>query len=89
MQDKMEIEKIGYCSGLESTLLLIKFETMLNSIYSLCENLAFVGHILHPGIPESFNEQRIKSRNIGKNIPNIQNILIYLKISRGMNCRIQ
>jgi hypothetical protein len=54
------MEKNGFGSGLESTLLLIKFETMLNSVYSLCDNLAFIGQRLHPGLKRSFNDQQKK-----------------------------
>lgn len=60
IKEKEEIEKRGSGSGLESTLLLIKFETLLNAVYSLCDNLAFIGRRLHPGIAQSFNEQRKK-----------------------------
>lgn len=60
LKAKEEMEIKGFGSGLESMLLLIKFETMLNSIYSLCDNLAFISHKLHPGIARSFNEQRKK-----------------------------
>jgi hypothetical protein len=63
LKAKEEMEKKGFGSGLESTLLLIKFETMLNSIYSLCDNLAFVSYKLHPGIKKLFNDQR---KNITK-----------------------
>jgi len=58
-----ELEIKGIISDLESTLLLIKFETLLNSVYSMCDNLAFVDQKLHPGIKKLFNEQR---KNISK-----------------------
>jgi hypothetical protein len=58
IKEKEELERDGKSSGIESTLLLIKFETMLNSIYSLSDNLAFIGYVLHPKIKRSFNEQR-------------------------------
>ena len=60
---KEEMEIKGFGSGLESELLLIKFETTLNSVYSLCDNLAFISYKLHPGIARSFNEQRKKVEN--------------------------
>jgi len=60
---KEEMEVKGFGSGLESELLLIKFETMLNSVYSLCDNLAFISYRLHPGIKKMFNDQR---KNIAK-----------------------
>jgi hypothetical protein len=60
-KEEMEIKGIG--SGIESMLLLIKFETMLNSVYSLCDNLAFISQRLHPYITRSFNEQRKKIEN--------------------------
>jgi hypothetical protein len=63
VQAKEEMEKKGFGDGLESTLLLIKFETMLNSIYSLCDNLAFISQKLQPGIARSFNDQRKKVGN--------------------------
>jgi hypothetical protein len=62
VQEKKEIEKKGHGNSFESTLLLIRFETMLNAVYSLCDNLAFVGYKLHPGIKRSFNEQWKKIR---------------------------
>ena len=63
MKSKEEMEIKGFGSGIESELLLIKFETVLNSVYSLCDNLAFIGQTLHPGIKRSFNDQR---KNIEK-----------------------
>jgi len=60
MKAKEEMEVKGFGSGIESELLLIKFETMLNSVYSLCDNLAFISQKLHPGIARSYNEQRKK-----------------------------
>ena len=62
LQAKNEMEKNGHGSNSESTLLLIRFETMLNAIYSLCDNLAFIGYKLHPGLKRSFNEQWKKIR---------------------------
>ena len=75
MKAKEEIEKKGFCSGLESTLLLIKFETMLNSVYSLCDNLAFIGQRLHPGIARLFNEQRKKIEKYQSLYPNYSEYL--------------
>lgn len=62
LQAKKEMEKNGHGSTSESTLLLIRFETMLNAVYSLCDNLAFIGYKLHPGLKRSFNEQWKKIR---------------------------
>ena len=62
LQEKKEIEKKGHGNSSESTLLLIRFETMLNAVYSLCDNLAFIGYKLHPSIKRSFNEQWKKIR---------------------------
>lgn len=61
-EEKEEIKQKGHGNSSESTLLLIRFETMLNAIYSLCDNLAFIGYKLHPGIKRSFNEQWKKIR---------------------------
>jgi len=66
---KEEMEKQGLGTGLESTLLLIKFETMLNSVYSLCDNLAFIGQRLHPGLKRSFNDQRKSIQKYKKRHP--------------------
>ncbi|MFA4877018.1 MAG: hypothetical protein WC586_06360 [Methanoregula sp.] len=63
MKAKEEMEVKGFGSGLESELLLIKFETLLNSVYSLCDNLAFISYRLHPGIKKMFNDQR---KNVAK-----------------------
>lgn len=57
MEEKKEIDKIGYGNLIEGTILLIRFETFLNSIYSLCDNIAYLGQQIHPGIKRGFNEQ--------------------------------
>lgn len=84
---KEEMETKGFGSGLESMLLLIKFETTLNSVYSLCDNLAFISHIFHPGIARSFNEQRKKSETYQTIYPQyseyldlIKNAIWYVKL---------
>ncbi len=55
---RKEFDEKGFGRETEFILLLIKFETLLNSIYSLCDNLAFIGHKIHPKIKRSFNDQR-------------------------------
>ncbi len=42
---KCEIEQVkesGFGSGIQRVILLVKYETFLNSIYSLCENISFL-----------------------------------------------
>lgn len=82
VQAKEEMEKKGFGYGLESTLILIKFETMLNSIYSLCDNLAFVSHKLHPGIKKLFNDQR---KNIVKARGNYPQYSEYFDLIESVN----
>ena len=79
IQEKNEIEKNGHGNSTESTLLLIRFETMLNAIYSLCDNLAFIGYKLHPGIKRSFNEQWKKIRKSETYHPEYSKYLNILK----------
>lgn len=57
IEEKIKIKKIGYGNLIEGTILLIRFETFLNSIYSLCDNIAYYGHCLHKGITRGFNKQ--------------------------------
>lgn len=57
VKEKSESEKQGFGSRNEATILLIRFETFLNSIYSLCDNIAYLGQQIHPGIKRGFNEQ--------------------------------
>lgn len=77
MKAKEEMEVKGFGSGLESELLLIKFETLLNSVYSLCDNLAFISYRLHPGIKKMFNVQR---KNIAKHRVNYPEYSEYLDL---------
>jgi hypothetical protein len=79
LQAKNEMEEKGYGTSSESTLLLIRFETMLNAIYSLCDNLAFIGYKLHPGIKRSFNEQWKKIRKSDTYHPEYADYLNILK----------
>jgi hypothetical protein len=80
MKVKEEMKEKGFVDNLESMLLLIKFETLLNSIYSLCDNLAFVGQKLHPGIKKMFNDQR---NNIRKHRDKYPEYSAYLDLIEG------
>ena len=75
LKAKEEMEIKGFGSGIESELLLIKFETMLNSVYSLCDNLAFVGQRLHPGVARFFNDQQKNSDKYRTLYPNYSEYL--------------
>ncbi len=57
-----EMNKKGYGEGLELKKLALKYETFLNSIYSLCENLSRIVAYLYrdKNLPEGFFEQKHK-----------------------------
>ncbi|WP_410510076.1 hypothetical protein RSJ42_08140 [Methanosarcina hadiensis] len=62
---KNEIEQVkerGFGSGIQRIILLVKYETFLNSIYSLCENISFLVKELYPkaSLPRGFNDQKTK-----------------------------
>jgi hypothetical protein len=52
----------GYGSRVQATILLVKYETFLNSIYSFCENISYLVMELYPkaSLPRGFNEQKTK-----------------------------
>lgn len=55
-----EMIRKKYGSRTEALVLSLKYETFLNSIYSLCENLSFVVYNLYrsENLPRSFDDQR-------------------------------
>jgi hypothetical protein len=57
-----EIQSRGYGSGIEHLKLSTKYESFLNSIYALCENLGIVIYYLYrsKSLPRSFREQKSK-----------------------------
>lgn len=57
IEEEKECKKNGWGSSLETTILLIKFESLLNAIYSICDNVSYIGHKLHDGLPFGFNKQ--------------------------------
>jgi hypothetical protein len=62
-KDELEqIKKIGYGYTLQETILLVKYETFLNSIYSFCENISYMVHELYPkaNLPRNFYDQKTK-----------------------------
>jgi hypothetical protein len=64
------LEKEGFVQGVQSTLLVIKYETYLNSIYSLLENISYIVFMLYGNkypLPRTFNTQKtrlLKDRTI-------------------------
>ncbi len=60
-QKEVEILKTdGYVDGLQHLTLIVKYETFLNSIYSLMENIAQIIFSLYPkkSLPRMFHEQK-------------------------------
>ncbi len=53
-----ELEKYGFQAGYESVQIMVKFQTFLNSVYALFENLAFTAYLLIPGLKRSFFQQQ-------------------------------
>lgn len=58
--DHKEMEKTGHGSTKEGVILALRYETFLNSIYSLCEGLAFLVGEMYPKAKLSphFNKQK-------------------------------
>ncbi|HIH93475.1 TPA: hypothetical protein HA338_05370 [Methanosarcina acetivorans] len=52
----------GYGTTIQQTILLVRYETFINSIYSFCENIGFLVTELYPkaNLPRKFNEQKSK-----------------------------
>lgn len=55
-----EIEKRGYGNNKECIKLALRYESFLNSIYSLCENLSNIVKFLYPSfiLPQHFTKQK-------------------------------
>jgi len=63
------LKERGYVEGIQYYLLIIKYETYLNSIYNLLENLARIVSFFYPkhSLPKHFNKQKkrfLNDRNI-------------------------
>lgn len=58
--DHEEMEKTGHGSTKEGMILALRYETFLNSIYSLCESLAFLVKEMYPkaALSPHFNKQK-------------------------------
>ncbi|MFA4876566.1 MAG: hypothetical protein WC586_04065 [Methanoregula sp.] len=68
--DQKEKDKLeGYGDGIAASLLLIRFENYLNAVYSLLNNLAYIGQISHKGLAHQFNTQRERASNYRKKYP--------------------
>lgn len=57
IRENEEIDTIGFSSGLHSTILLIKYQSFLNAIYAICENLAYLGSKYVPGLKRGYHDQ--------------------------------
>lgn len=60
---KKELEQAkerGYGNTIQQTILLVKYETFLNSIYSFCENIGYLVKELYPkaNLNNHFNDQK-------------------------------
>ena len=75
VKEKVDNENSNSYYGIESEVLLIKFETLLNSVYSLCDNLAFLDHKLHLGLKSGFNYQRNNIEKYRVNYPKFSDYL--------------
>ena len=61
-KENEEIEARGYVSGFERTVLLIRYQTFLNIVYAICENLALLGCQFVPNLSPSYNAQIKKGK---------------------------
>jgi len=61
-----QIKEVGYGNTIQQTILLVKYETFLNSIYSFCENISYMVKELYPkaNLSPKFNNQ--KTNNLEK-----------------------
>lgn len=59
-EETEETKKIGFSSGIQNMLLLTRYETYLNSIYSLCETLSFLVSCFYPNgtLSNKFDKQK-------------------------------
>jgi len=56
--DNKEMEKRGFGDSKEGVILALRYETFLNSVYSLCESLARVTVGFYPELSQGFRKQR-------------------------------
>lgn len=69
---KREIEQVketGYSRMVQRIVLLVKYETFLNSIYNFCENFSYLVKELYPkaNLPTKFHDQKTKHLDNIKN----------------------
>lgn len=71
-----ELEEKGHCSGVQSLILLIKYQTFLNAIYSICENYAYLASKFVPCLTRrSYQKQLSKLSKIRQDCPEYAEIL--------------
>ena len=56
--DNKEMQKRGFGDTKEGVILALRYETFLNTVYSLCESLARVSVGFYPELSHSFRKQR-------------------------------
>jgi len=86
-----ELHKIGYVSGIERIKIGIKYESYLNSIYSLFENIAYIISRLYDdvSVPRTFDRQKkrfLKDDSINPDYSKLLNELVWydeVKIMRA------
>ena len=70
-RSEIEIEKkLGFSNKIQQIILLVRYETFINAIYILCENLACLLHELYPKASLSihFYQQKNNQKEIIKNV---------------------
>ncbi len=75
-ESNQEVERVGYSSSIQSTILQIKYQTFLNGVYSLCQNLALIGAFLLPDVPQRYSKQLSKINFILEKYPEYGKILL-------------
>lgn len=57
-----QVKERGFGNRIQQVILLVKYETFLNSIYSLCENISYLVKELYikESLPRGFNKQKKK-----------------------------
>lgn len=68
--DHEEMKKTGHGSTKEGVILALRYETFLNSIYSLCEGLAFLVKEIYPeaNLSPHFNKQKKAFLSLKKSV---------------------
>jgi hypothetical protein len=64
-EEQRVLHQEGHVQAIQTSILVVKYETYLNAIYSLMENLAYIVHRIHKRhpLPQRFHRQKDKLLN--------------------------